>query len=674
MSRKGFNIVAVDLETTMRCKREGHSSATPFDKNNETLCAGIYAGALQHSFYGDILDNYITFFRNIRKQSDVILVGHNFKFDLHYIVKDYARFLAHDDSETFKEFAKDWLSVPIWDTSIAHYLLTQQRDHFPSLADTATHWLGTESEGKSDFLKDLIESGKTTEDCYLEDLVRYMGIDCKITRDIALKQMEDARTKGMLSVIYTQCAAMKAVFQMEYYGIKFDLAQSYKTSVDIAAEQAMIETEICTAMVSPRTKYHEIICNNIKDLITSNKFWSCFFFGGTYTIKTKQPDGVWKSGKRKGETRFKSVEENLEFSKAVSPAEVGSTKGKSGSFAVDSRVLTNIEATCKIPTHVAYSAIAKKLLEYRELDKILNTYITSLPNKIWYDSIHPNINQTVTNTGRYSQSNPNLQNQSGDARVKELFIPRNGYAFVEADYKQLEVIAFAYVYRDPVLLDHIKNGIDIHERICLQLYGPSYSKEQRRIVKGVNFGTIYGGGSETIARQSGLDQKVVWWIQRAFFSTYTTVKPTRKDNISRLSRTDPFDYTVMDSPTGREYAIPLDRKVVGAGVEYVPHYTKMCNYPIQGLATGDIVPMMLAYVEKWIRDNDLTDDIRMLNTIHDSILFEVKEDKVVQYAYMIKENLEKAPEVFESVFKKEFDLPLKVDVQYSTKTWNGPWK
>lgn len=197
-------------------------------------------------------------------------------------------------------------------------------------------------------------------------------------------------------------------------------------------------------------------------------------------------------------------------------------------------------------------------------------------------------------------------------------------------------------------------------------------------MKGVNFGTIYGGGSETIARQSGLDQKVVWEIQRAFFGTYTTVKHTRKDNISKLSKVlrtkHTLEYAIMDSPTGREYAIPLDRKVVGAGVEYVPHYTKMCNYPIQGLATGDIVPMMLAYVEKWIRDNNLTDDIRMLNTIHDSILFEVKEDKVVEYAYMIKENLEKAPEVFESVFKKEFDLPLKVDVQYSTKTWNGPWK
>lgn len=664
MSQKGFNLVAVDTETTMRCTREGFSSSTHLDPNNEMLCIGFVSETLYMPYYGECLQEYMGFFDALLKTEGPILVGHNFKFDLHYISKHYSDV----------DFAKTWLSVPIWDTSIAHYILTEQRDHFPSLQNCAYHWLGDDEAKKSDFLKDVIAEGKTTEDCDIEDLCKYMMQDCVVTRLVALAQMEYARANGMMAAVYTQCAAMKAVFQMEKYGIKFDLAQSYKTSVDITSEQGVIEREIAHIMVSPGTIYYDTINENIKDLITSNKFWSCFFFGGTYTIKTKKPDGVWKSGKKKGEVRFKSFDETLEFPREIDPSLVGSTKGASGNFAVDSRVLTDIKIKCRNPMLLAHCDIAGKLLQYRELEKILNTYVKSLPPKVWNDCIHPNINQTVTNTGRYSQSNPNLQNQSGDERVKELFVPRKGYRFVEADYKQLEVIAFAYVYRDTQLLRDLASGVDIHDRICLQLYGSSYSKEQRRVVKGVNFGTIYGGGAETIARQSGLDQKEVWEIQRTFFKTYTSIKPTRNTMMDHLKSTrEGTGFATMYSPTGRRYAIPLDRKVTPGGVEYVPQYTKMCNYPIQGLATGDIVPMMLAYVEKWIRDQDLTGKIRMLNTIHDSVLFEVEEDRVLGYANMLKEKLEEAPEVFESVFKKSFDLPLKVDVQYSTGTWNGPW-
>lgn len=662
MSQKSTNIIAIDTETTMRCDRDGFSSATHLDKKNEMLCIGFYGGALFHAFYGSSRDAYIDFFNKVRDISDVILVGHNIKFDLHYIANDYT------DTRFFME---DWFSTPIWDTSIAHYILTGQTSHFPSLDETAKHWLVEDGEEKSDFLKELIASGKTTEDCPIEDLVEYMKQDCLVTYYIALAQMKYAREINMMAVVYTQCAALKAVWQMEHYGIYFDLLRSHSVQESIEEEQSHTLSEISYLL----TPLFGDVGEHIENLITSNNFWSCVFFGGDYTLKTKEENGVWKSGARKGTPKYKTVETELRFPRHIIPTEVGSTSGSSGVFSVDAKVLTSIQAKgLGSPSLTTLGQVAKYLLQYRELEKILTTYVRSLPKKVWGTTIHPNINQTVTNTGRYSQSNPNLQNQSGDARVKELFAPRSGYAFVEADYKQLEVIAFAYVYRDAVLLQHLKEGVDIHERICLNLYGPSYTKEQRRTVKGVNFGTIYGGGSETIARQSGLDQSVVWEIQRAFFKTYTSIKPTRNLTMKSLTHSsNTSGFVTMVSSTGRTYSIPVDRKIIPSGVEYVPHYTKMCNYPIQGLATGDIVPMMLAYVEKWIRDKDLTGKIRMLNTIHDSILFEVDKDKVEEYSKLIKEKLEEAPQVFEDVFKKEFDLPLKVDVQYSTETWNGPW-
>lgn len=648
MNQRGTNIVAIDTETTMRCKREGFSSATHLDPNNKMLSIGFYAGALYHSFFGTHREAYIDFFNGLREKTDVILAGHNIKFDLHYIAKDYTK---------PRYFMEDWLSVPIWDTSIAHYILTAQLEHFPTLKQVAKHWIGEDL--KSDFLSELISSGKTTEDCSIEDLAAYMKSDCVLTHLIAVAQMRFASEKGMMAAVYTQCAAMKAVWQMENYGIKFDLIESARACKEI-------EIDIDTLELSILSDVPEEL--RTREVITSNKFWSCYFFGGTYTSKKKEENGVWKSGAKKGQPRYKTVDVDLTFTSKVNPSVVHSTKGKSGQFAVDSSVLRNLSVLPGV------ARVAGNLLQHRELNKILTTYIKNLPTKVWGESIHPNINQTSTNTGRYSQNNPNLQNQSGDERVKRLFVPRTGFAFVEADYKQLEVIAFAYVYRDDLLLTHLKEGVDIHERICLNLYGPSYTKEQRRIVKGVNFGTIYGGGSETIAKQTGLDQNVVWEIQRAFFKTYTSIKPTRNSMMKRLtSNANVTGFVDMDSSTGRKYGIPVDRRIVPTGVDYVPQYTKMCNYPIQGLATGDIVPMMLAYVEKWIRENDLVEDIRMLNTIHDSILFEVDNSNLDMYTRLIKEKLEEAPEVFEDVFKKEFDLPLKVDVQYSTETWNGPW-
>lgn len=685
MSRKTTSIVSLDLETTMRCERKGFSSAFPHDPSNFILAMGAAVETDGHSqigIYSTHIDHYISrslnehipyFWATVVNDITPIIVGHNIKFDLSY--------LAHACG--WKWLSDNILCHPIWDTSIAEYMLSGQLHHYPSLADSLI--ANDIEEKKLGTLEDIISKGGTTEDVLTQELEDYMIQDCRATLALAKKQMEKARETGMMKAIYTQCAAMKALMQMEYHGIKLDLRAIVAVSGVFGKELDQLVRDLDAVVMNSISSYTTESVEDIDPLtyVGSNQFWSSYLFGGDYSFKWKTPNGTWKSGERKGTVKYKTHTLDIKFKPIVKgkPEVFGASRQKTGNWTVDSSVLTAIYSNKTEPHFVA--DIANNLLRYRELNKLITTYVDALPTKVFgkNDIIHPNINQTSTFTGRLSQTNPNLQNQASDGRIKRFFVPSSPvYGFIEADYKQLEVIAFAFVYRDPQLIKDLRDGIDIHDAICMKLYDGKYTKEQRRVVKGVNFGTIYGGGAQTIARQSGIDQAIVWEIQREFFHRYSTVKNLRKHFMTEVakhtSKIDGKRYGQFKSITGRVYNIPVETHLIETGSVDEPHFTKVCNYPIQGLATGDIVPMMLAYVEKYVRDHNL--DIVMVNTVHDSILFQAPVDSIKNSAALVKSLLEEAPTVFERVFKYPFDLPLKVEVSYTDPrcphpSWNGPW-
>jgi DNA polymerase I-like protein with 3'-5' exonuclease and polymerase domains len=651
LTKTSRHLFSFDIETTMRCKRAGFSSSTPWDTSNEVLLAGIWDG--KHSYI------YEGFIPNLWDNNDevmeeganknIIVCGHNLKFDLLYAAR-------------YPEAFEQLMSCTLWDTSIAHYLLSCQQDKMPSLADALKIDELLIGE-KDDLIKRLIAEGKTTEDVEQNDLMDYLRNDCIITYNLALAQMDKAKKCGMLKLIYTQCAALKAVVRMEHRGIEFDLEGSELVATHLEAKNSLLKAQMEVAL-------------NLDDLapfINSNVFWSAVIFGGDYAYKKKKENGVWKSGKKKGQTKYTYEDDVLSFPCVIDPKDVGARRTKLGIWTVSDSILQKVEPTLDV---------IKFLRAYKTNEKLLSTYVRTLPTKLWGTTLHPNIHQTITSTGRYSQSNPNLQNQASSSEVKSLFIPRKGMAFIEADYKQLEMVAFAYDSKDPVLLSDLRNGVDVHDAIASEVFGDGYTKEQRRIVKGVNFGIIYGGGVPTLAEQSGISQGIVWDIVRKFYERYSSIKMYRArlaKNLEeqyrkfRLKDSEGNPICVHTSVTGRKYAIPLNKKVVAKGFSYEPAYTKMCNYPIQGLATGDIVPMMLGYTESRLREDNIK-DLHMINTVHDSILFECPVDKVYEYARWVKNTLEEAAPLFERLFKTDFlDLPLVVDVQYSLVSWDGPW-
>jgi len=590
---------------------------------------------------------------------DPIFAGHNLKFDLHYMRKYLPQFYDY------------MIQQPLWDTSIAEYIITGHTSKFASLADLAAKYC-PDLGAKGDVIMKIIRDGGDTKDMkYDAELREYLRQDCKLTRAVAAQQMCIARELGCLRLIMVQCAALKAIAEMEFNGIEFDLKRCSKAQKEVDEAIGLIQDDIAMMIHGA----YSVLLKDIDAWINSPAFWSRYFFGGTYTFKYKVPVGTWKSGKKKGAVRYKTEEEVIEFPRQADPVAVGSARGANGNFSVDESVINKLSLTF---------TTAKLLREMRKLSKLSNTYLKALPTKMFGKYIHTNLHQVSTDTGRLSSSNPNLQNiESGESSlVKTLFIPGDGAWFIEADYKQLEVVALAYDTQDPQLIDDIKQGIDIHDVISKMVYGPVFSKDERRVVKTVNFGTIYGGGVQTIAKQSNLDEKMVWEIRNHFFTRYPHVKEMRKHTMNMLSKATKFTvdakiYGHLTSVTGRRYTIPMDKRYVGSGIEYQPHYTKVCNYPIQGLATGDIVPMMLAHMWRWIneRRDILNGKLLMRNTVHDSILFSWDGDHVKVIAENIKRELESAPEIFNRIFKptKPFDLPLNVDVQYTKVSWGEDW-
>jgi DNA polymerase-1 len=311
-----------------------------------------------------------------------------------------------------------------------------------------------------------------------------------------------------------------------------------------------------------------------------------------------------------------------------------------------------------------------KLLEYRKVQKEYSTYAEKLPSLIWPDGkVHPKLHQTSTNTGRLSCASPNMQNWPSDSEVKAIFVSRfKGGKIVAFDFKQMEVIALAYLSQDAQLLEDVLNGRDIHEETGKVVFGGrKMTKEERRIVKTVNFGLAYGGGAKVLALQAKIPEEQAKQIIDAFYHRYPDVYGWQQENIHMVNEGAAYmgHYlkgngvmsSILPSVTGRRYLFTETFAPQWMDRPFSFSPTEIKNYPVQGLATADIVPMMMGKLLRELKKNRF--EAKLVNQVHDSILLDVPEkelDKVVECGRMVLES-----NYFEEVFGVPF-LPLKVSI------------
>lgn len=264
---------------------------------------------------------------------------------------------------------------------------------------------------------------------------------------------------------------------------------------------------------------------------------------------------------------------------------------------------------------------------------------------------------------------------------------------MEADYSQLEVIALAFLSSDWQLQQDILDGIDLHCMSAQFLTGVPYKDikaqvdagdpvwiKTRKEAKGPSFQLQYGAGYKSIAEQCGLSHEKAKEFIKAYYDRYSGVKAWQdsvreevqksRESTDRKTRAGfPCGKGTYVSVTGRRYT--FYEYDAPEWTEFRTSFspTEIKNYPVQGFATGDIVPMMLGHLLEVL---DYREDLLLINTVHDSILFDCmyphNSEEAYNLALMIKGEMQRAPEILKQTFGINFNLPLNAEVQWGP-TW-----
>lgn len=292
-----------------------------------------------------------------------------------------------------------------------------------------------------------------------------------------------------------------------------------------------------------------------------------------------------------------------------------------------------------------------RLLEYRQLEKLRNTYVAALPKLVNPETgrIHTSFNQTVAATGRLSSSDPNLQNipirTDIGRRIRKGFVAEKGHVFFGADYSQIELRILAHFSGDEAFVTAFREGIDVHEQTASVIFDvglDEVSSEMRARAKTINFATLYGQGDFSLGRQLGISREEA----RAFIEEY----------FRRFSGVRAFLDQQVEMARQQGYVETLDGRR-----RYVPEITAKNwnvrqfgeriaqNTPIQGTA-ADLIKKAMIRIQSRLEED--FPDVKLLLQVHDELLLEVPEDGVEPLAEVVTEEMEGA---------LELDVPLAVD-------------
>ena len=295
----------------------------------------------------------------------------------------------------------------------------------------------------------------------------------------------------------------------------------------------------------------------------------------------------------------------------------------------------------------------KKILEYRQLAKLKSTYADGLVNYICEDGrIHGTFNQTITATGRISSTEPNLQNipirmDMGKA-FRKIFVPKEGFVFVDADYSQIELRILAHISGDENLIEAYKTSKDIHRSTASKVFHTPLEEVtdlQRSNAKAVNFGIVYGISAFGLAKDLGISRKEAGAYIDSYFETYPKIKEFL-DRIVNEGKENGYVTTMF----GRRRPIPelsssnFMQRSFGERIAM--------NSPIQGTA-ADIMKLAMIRVDRELQDRGL--ESRIVLQVHDELLIETKESEVD----VVKEIVEKE---MRHVAELKVDLEIGVGV------------
>jgi len=665
-------ISVFDVETSFQLNDEGKKDPSAKNPDNFLVSLGIneeyiffkhrdYKGIPNRKIIQDILDK------------TTLLVGHNIKFDLLWLWE-----------AGFKYDGR------VCDTMLVEYIFNRGIKRSLSLKDCCA-FRGVIQ--KSDLTESYLKNNISFENIPIDIVEEYGRLDVKATRslfDAQMSQLKKPQHKHLIKTIQNMCQFVVVLTKMEDNGIYIDrkaldeVEKDFQTEYD--ALRVKIDEEIYSRMgdtkinpASPEQLSWLIYGVKVKD----KKAWSKIFNLGIdkatkkqkrrprFTLKQlkkifdSQLEPVYKTKaeqcpicRGKGTVQkikingspyknlskcseckadgfiYKELNDRAGFSgKVTSVMEISE-----GGFKSDRLTLVKISKTANEDLKI----FVEKIVRYNALETYLSTFVDGI-KKFTTDKgfLYPSFMQHVTATGRLSSRNPNFQNQprGNTFPIRKVISSRfNGGKIMEIDYAQLEFRTAVFLAQDKQGMKDIENGVDVHQYTA-DIIGCS-----RQDAKAHTFKPLYGGmsGSE--------DEKRYY---SAFLKKYPDIKVWHEKLQNEAIRTK-----VVTLPTGRQYAFPKVERMSWGGSSFS---TQIKNYPVQGFATADIVPLACVGIQELLEEHKTKS--LLINTVHDSIVADVFPGEESIVASCLNNGCLGVIQRMKDMYNINFNVPLDVELK-----------
>ena len=579
-----------------------------------------YATATESGFFGVEYDGepYSKAIANIQRLVDDadILVGFNFKFDLHGL----------------RRYGINFRGKRIWDCQLVEYMLSGQTSTMPGLDESlAKYGLGSKD---SNAVNAFWDAGADTSEIPFDVLSHYGLKDAELTRSLYLKQLEivNDRSKAFRSLVSLSNCDELVTQEMEWNGILLDTVACGVESKKIEVEVSHIDKQLASHFGVDWINYD------------SPKQLSALLYGGTIVTKDKVQIGYYKTGQKIGQPKYRLVENKHEFRRLVEPPK--GSELANGGWSTSEDTLRSVRPGGK-QTSIALDLILRR----SKLEKLRGTYYDGFPALLsgmgWTGGyLHGQINHCITRTGRLSSSKPNMQNMPPE--IDRLLRSRWGTEgfLAQADAKGLEWVCIVYLAQDETGMEEIWNGVDQHlanqERFGLP---------EKRVAKFFVFRLIYGGTAWTYTQDpdfTGVSTSEKFWqkVMDEFYAKYTGIARVHREWVKTAVETGK-----LETPTGRWF--PFELNQWGSAPR-----TIILNYPVQSLG-ADLMAIARVSLAKRMEKAGLK--TLLVNTIHDSIVLDIYGEEW----YTVKELMESVfadiPKNFEKLFGVKFNLPMKCE-------------
>ena len=669
-------ITTVDVETSWQKNDNGGYDPSPFHEDNILVSVGL------NSYWGD--EYYFTnhseridegCFHKIQETLDktTLLVGHNIKFDLMWLLEAGFKY-----------------SGRVYDTMLGEYILNKGiRKSLTLEMCCRRRKIGS----KDSAVKEWMDRGVSFENIPADVVEEYGKIDVQITRRLFDSQMSDfklEKNKHLLMTAKMMNEFLVVLTDMERNGININVEDLNNVEREFRAEFAYLKQKIDKIVYKQMgdTKINLSSPEQLSWLIYSikpkdKKDWCKIFNIGIdkNTGKNKKRPQYSRLQFRnlvtdnttpifrtvasqcmgcKGKGVIKRIKKDgspfKNYSKCVDcdgDGYVYTEMAKYAGFRQRPKSVYDVAESGFRTDKITLSKIAAEaegefkefidaVVRHNAVDTYLNTFVEGLKNFTNEKGfLHPKFMQAVTATGRLSSRDPNFQNQPRGKTfpIRKVVTSRfDGGKILEIDFAQLEFRTAVYLAQDKQGMEDIKNKIDVHQ------YTADIIGVSRQDAKAHTFKPLYGG-------VTGTEDEKRYYTK--FLEKYKDIK-TWHDKL----QSEAIRYKRIKLPTGREYSFPYAERTPWGGSTYG---TQIKNYPVQGFATADIVPLACINIYKLMKDKGVKS--LLVNTVHDSIVADVYPGEEDVMSDIFNQGTADVIPVLKQYYKIDFNVPLDTELK-----------